>query len=704
MEVKTKRKIPKITNKAIFKTISIYVLYFFGGFILSLGQTANGLKPFGISFVAISRKKGYIFSSLGAIIGYLIFGIDAVSTKYLCGILLAGLGAFLLEISELNSNPAMAVSLASISSLVPSIFVSIKTMADGEAYLVLIGEAVLTGIMAYFYYRSTNANFRQIRFKALPTTDLICIVISATTLFLPLAEMTIWLLYPIRIVAIMIVLFALRYGGEKYGILLSAVLGFTLGLSVNGWLFLSGALVISALISSLFLDGANLGISASFLSVIAIFSIFIGEDIGLSLFLDSFAGAIFFILTPPFITDKIESIFDKEKGLSPEGTLRQNLVLKLRFASSAMSAISDSVDQVREIINEATRKENLALRHKISQEEYITKEIILEKTNQIRMVASDQFISISGMLSDLAEEFGEAELFDSNASEKIRQVLLKEEIFPTNISAIVDKFGRMRVEILLASSSKTLSSPAFREEIGKACNRYFDSAKITNFKNDTMLSFFERPNYALEIGFAQHSAEGELCGDTVKIINDSKGHSILIISDGMGKGNRAALDGAMGAGLLSRLLNAGFGFDSALKVVNSALLVKSNDESLATLDIANIDLFTGKCELLKAGAPASFIIKNNRTTKCELTSMPAGILRGIEFARRTAVLSVGDRVVLMSDGITDLGDKWLMKIFSTMPRDIQECADYILESALKEANGTKIDDMSVIIARLERNE
>lgn len=704
MEVKIKNRIPKITNKAIYKTIIIYVLYFLGGFLLSLGQTVRGLKPFGIAFVATSKKKGYIFSSIGAIIGYLMFGIDIISTKYFCGILLAGLGAFLLEISRLNYNPAMVASLATTSSLIPSLFVSIKAMADGEGYLVILGEAILTGAVAYFYFRSVNANFRQIRFKALPTADLVCIVISATTLFLPLASTKIWLLYPVRIIAIMIVLFSLRYGGEKYGILLSAILGFTIGLSVEGWLFLSGALVVSTLISSLFLEGANLGISASFLAIISIFSIFIGEDIGLSLFLDSFAGAILFILTPSIIGDKIESIFEKEKGLSPEGTLRQNLVLKLRFASSALSAISDSVDQVREIITDATRKENQALRHEISPEEYITKEIILEKTNQIRMVASDQFISISGMLNDLAKEFDEAELFDSNASEKIRQVLSNEDIFPTSISAIVDKFGRMRVEILLASSPNILSSPRLREEIGKACNRYFDGAKITNFKNDTMLSFFERPSYALEIGFAQHSAEGALCGDTVKIINDSKGHSILIISDGMGKGNRAALDGAMGAGLLSRLLNAGFGFDSALKVVNSALLVKSNDESLATLDIANIDLFTGKCELLKAGAPASFIIKNNRTTKCELTSMPAGILRGIEFARRTAVLGIGDKIILMSDGITDLGDKWLMEIFSNLPSDIQKCADYILECALKEAQGKKIDDMSVIIARLERNE
>ena len=178
---------------------------------------------------------------------------------------------------------------------------------------------------------------------------------------------------------------------------------------------------------------------------------------------------------------------------------------------------------------------------------------------------------------------------------------------------------------------------------------------------------------------------------------------MLIISDGMGKGSSAALDGAMGAGLISRLINSGFGFDSALKIVNSALLLKSNEESLATLDIASIDLFTGKCEIFKAGAPSGYIIKNSTATKCELSSMPAGILRGIEFAKRTAILSPSDSIILMSDGITDLGDEWLGEIFSSLPHHPQECADYILNRALEETKNKKRDDMSVIYARLEKN-
>ena len=83
--------------------------------------------------------------------------------------------------------------------------------------------------------------------------------------------------------------------------------------------------------------------------------------------------------------------------------------------------------------------------------------------------------------------------------------------------------------------------------------------------------------------------------------------------------------------------------------------------------------------------------------------MPAGILRGIEFAKRTAVLSPDDSIIMMSDGITDLGDKWIEEAFNASPYGIQQTADYILDRALEATEGTNRDDMSIIFAKLERN-
>ncbi|WP_294836739.1 SpoIIE family protein phosphatase [uncultured Eubacterium sp.] len=703
MEVKIKKRLEENVKSEVLKRVGIFAGYFFAGLITSFGSAVGGLKPFGVALTASARKKGYIFSAFGAVFGYLLTGFNAQNVRYMCAVILTAVGAFLIELLDAYHNPLFSIAIGTVSVLSTGIFVNIRLSAGSEAYFLLLAETMLSAGVTYCYYKAINANFRQMRFKALPISELAYIIISVSTLFLSLGNVAIWRLYPIRIIAVVLVLTATYYAGERLGMILSLSLGFVLGVHSKEALFLCGAFGFSTLVAGLFSSTSIFSTAGAFLASITFFSIATGEEVGLSLFLDGIIGSLIFVLMPTGITDKIEKFFDLGTDLPPDGTLRQNLVLKLRFASNAMSAISDSVDEVRERINDVTRRQNEAMRDTMSDTEYITREIILEKTNQIRMVASDQFISISGMLNDLAKEFDEAEIFDCNASNKIRRLLGEYEIYPTNISAIVDKYGRMRVEILLSSSSAELTGIELKNEIGKICNRYFDTGRITNFKNESMLSFSEKPNYSLEVGFAQFSAEGELCGDTVKIINDSKGHSILIISDGMGKGSRAALDGAMGAGLLSKLINSGFGFDSALKIVNSALLVKSNDESLATLDIANIDLFTGKCELFKAGAPASYIIKDGRLTKCELTSMPAGILRGIEFAKRTAVLSLGDSIILMSDGITDLGERWLKDTISAMPNSVQEGADYILSCAKEEMKDKKADDMSIIFARLERN-
>jgi stage II sporulation protein E len=305
------------------------------------------------------------------------------------------------------------------------------------------------------------------------------------------------------------------------------------------------------------------------------------------------------------------------------------------------------------------------------------------------------------MLEDLAFEFDEAEFFDYKTAGKIRRMLGEYDIYPENISVIVDKFDRMRIEILAPLKTRGLESPRIKSELEKICSRAFEKGKINYSGANMLLSIIEHPNFKMDFGFAQYCAEGKLCGDTVKMINDTRGHMIFIISDGMGKGSRAALDGAMGAGLLSKLLSAGFGFDSSLKVVNSALLVKSSDESLATLDCACVDLFTGKCEFYKAGAPKSYILKGDSVSKCELSSMPAGILRGIEFAKRTTVLNVQDEIIMLSDGITDI-DEALLDDFikSSGAMSPNEKAQSILDFAIENSSARHRDDMSVIVARL----
>ena len=703
MEVKEKTQSKKrIYESKGAKTFFECAAYFVFGFALSAGKAIGGIHPFGISLIAVSKNKNILFSFLGAVAGYIIGGIDIDFARCLASCVLALIGAIAASAFDLNSRPAFPMTIAFFADFLSGFTVNINLGSPYTQFVATIGEALLCSGAAFFFSKSINSSYKRIRLLALPVYDLASIIISFSLLIMNLSYFTISSISPARALAIAAVLLTLRLDNLKLGLITALAAGFSFALSENGALFMLGALAISFLLASAFFEYSFLASAASFLLSTAFFCIFSESKAAAPFFLEALFGALVFLLMPSKINRKLEAL--SEKSIPNDTSLRQSLVLKLRFASGAMAAISESVETVREKINDITRLENSQNRLNMSDEEYIRREIVLEKTNQIRAVASDQFYSISGMLEDLAFEFDEAETFDSDSAEKIRRLLADYDIFPKNISAIIDKFSRMRVEILIDSSAHGIDNPVFQEEIGKICSRYFEKGIITNFSQEAMLSFSERPSYRLEIGFAQHCAEGKLCGDTVKIINNCLGRCILIISDGMGKGSRAALDGAMGAGLISKLINAGFGFDSALKIVNSALLVKSNDESLATLDIASVDMFTGKTEFYKAGAPASYLIKNQSTLKCELSSMPAGILRGVEFAKKSAVLKPGESVVLLSDGISELGDDWIEKmLLSEKEMSPQQKAELIIEEALRKMEGKKTDDMSIIIAKSERN-
>lgn len=63
-------------------------------------------------------------------------------------------------------------------------------------------------------------------------------------------------------------------------------------------------------------------------------------------------------------------------------------------------------------------------------------------------------------------------------------------------------------------------------------------------------------------------------------------------------------------------------------------MVKSEDESLSTVDVTSVDLYTGKTTFKKAGAPVTFVKKNGRVTVREMPSLPAGILNGYKIFNR----------------------------------------------------------------------
>lgn len=681
MTVKDKIKIPEkeIKNISMWAKRTLWGLV---AFFLCRSSVVGGCAPFAVSLIAVSSKTNLIFATVGSALGYIVFCPENDAVRYISSVFICTLGTFALIFFKVKRETFLTMLISCLSVFSTGIVMNVKSGAIFAEYAVTLGEAILALGCTFFFYRAANCSLKRLKLKALPITDLTCVLACASIILSSLSFIKVGGVSFARIVAVLVILSTVRFGSQRFALIISLCLGFALGITEENGLFLLGAYAFSSLLCSLFTSFSSLAISLAFTLSMAFFAV--SADLGtfsICSVAESFIAGIILCLLPNVVTSKFTDLWESGADIAPEGSLRQSLVVRLRFASSALAQVSESVRDVREKINSMS--------------------VVDPNESEIRMVASDQFFSISDMLADLAFEFDEAESFDFKSAGKIRRILGEYDIFPENISVIVDKYDRTRIEILAPSDTKGLDNPRLTNEMCKICKREFERGKINISSAGTMISFMEKPNFKMSVGFSQYCAEGNLCGDTIKTINDSRGHMIFIISDGMGKGSRAALDGAMGAGLLSKLLCAGFGFDSSLKVVNSALLVKSHEESLATLDCVRVDLFSGKCEFYKAGAPRSYIVKNNRVTKCELTSMPAGILRGVEFAKRTTVLNTGDEIVMMSDGITDTSETWLEEFLSLDPDlDPTDKAKAILQIAIEKSDEKHRDDMSVIVAKM----
>ena len=178
----------------------------------------------------------------------------------------------------------------------------------------------------------------------------------------------------------------------------------------------------------------------------------------------------------------------------------------------------------------------------------------------------------------------------------------------------------------------------------------------------------------------------------------------------MGVGRSAYIESSTTIKLLECLLRSGFEKDMAVKTVNSILVLRSPHESFATIDMAVLDLYSGRADFIKICAAASFLISRGRVTVIKSNSLPVGIVEEIEVTTQTKTLQAGDILIMLTDGMLDVyrGIKNQEKWFEAILPDLtglhpQEIADVIMQ--VINTNGGKgrhsPDDRTVLVAKVE---
>ncbi len=224
--------------------------------------------------------------------------------------------------------------------------------------------------------------------------------------------------------------------------------------------------------------------------------------------------------------------------------------------------------------------------------------------------------------------------------------------------------------------------------------------------------FVEEPDYHLLTGAAKAVKEMEqVSGDNYSFYEAETGRMVTILSDGMGSGEKACVDSERVVEKMERLLEAGFRKESAAQMINGALVAAGQEENMSTLDVCDIDMYTGKCEFMKAGAACSYIKRGRLVDRLSALNFPLGVFGQIEPEIIQRVLQSGDYVIMLSDGILDalsqgIGEEMLPEVIGRIEyTNPNEIANQILAYCLKQSNGQIRDDMTVLVIGIwEREE
>ncbi len=338
--------------------------------------------------------------------------------------------------------------------------------------------------------------------------------------------------------------------------------------------------------------------------------------------------------------------------------------------------------------------------------EYKSCEAARKRISQIRFAVAGQFAGMSDILEDLAEEFEDYDQYDLESSDRIVDALSALSLVVVDCSCRISKGKGMVVEVELVLSPKTnVSKSQVMHEISRCCGRTFDSPAISYEQDRVRLVLTQRAKFDVDIGSSAHIFnDGELCGDCINYFNNGMGSTVVMLSDGMGTGGRAAVDSNMAVSIMSKLLKAGLSYDCALQVVNSSLMIKSEDESMATLDVLDFNLFSGKAELYKAGACTTYIRKNGKMYRKCMQGLPIGILNEVRFYKESISLNENDMILMVSDGVLCLDDDEIEQhLNKTDSKSAQEIASEIVNHAKNRRNGDHDDDITAIVIRVLEN-
>ncbi len=736
------------------------------GFLSACASVTGGVGPFGVAAAAGVPYENIFPAALGVVVGYTIHIGDSAAIRYIVAAVAVVAVRWLAgEVWDKKSHlftmfaPFLAAVAVGFAGLIPLA----SSSANIYDWVTWLSQITLSFALAYFFTRGMRTLQGGITNPG--KLEIAALLLCAGVAMAGLASFTVLDVSVGRVAAVLVILLASSLGGASAAAVAGLSLGFVMGMVTGDFVGYLGIYGMGGLLAGLFGNFGKLTATAAFVLCSGFLTLMGPATTSYAGLFEVMGGSVLYMVLPGSAVAQMNHYFPKTSRHTD--SIKTAVWDRIDQTASALMDISwatkevshklevmspsdkdaiydrianglcrrcsrnakcwqlhynDTTDAITKGIDSLKKPDTDGIVHlpevftqrcnrterfaAAVQQEYLShkvKEKNRRKTSSVRSVVTDQFEGIAMFLEDIKEQIGDMVDGDRRQREQVTELFHRLHLAPEWVVCI-NEGGRLVIQASLPTyKAKQVNRQQLTEELKTLLSRNFTLPAFKNLDTRAVVTLTEKPLFEVKTGGSQVVAgDNKYCGDSWKKFTANNKMN-LVISDGMGTGNAAAVDSAMATSLITRLIQAGLRYESALKLINSALLVKSGEESLATLDITSLNLHTGLADFYKAGAAPTIVRKGGKVGIVESTSLPAGILGGVAFEHASIMLGENDMILMMSDGAVTTGVDWIMnELEKYKGNDPEELCNKIAGAAKLRREDGREDDITVVCQMIRK--
>lgn len=719
MELTSARKLQK-NLKIQWKTAAFT-------FLLSVAPLGGSLLPFGVCFLCAVPKKERKNAFVGALLGTLFDRCIPLAAFCVCFVF------FVLRAKDKVGaiGAKTKILLSSSVSFLRAAYLAVLTIASAKDVFMIIATLLSYPLFTCLFsgYFDKRKDIRPKRYEA----SLAAIAFCLTLLF---SGIKVFDVSVAVVPASFFTLCAARSKGFAFGGVCGIICGLPCGGAVTGALGVLGmtygllvneieplALLLSFMLSTsgfFYLSGTH-GLLAFGLTLLVVFAAFVPLRKRISVHKSAAASlekrahdrrisryaAAFSSLSSLFYT-----VSEKTKEVSITD-LNQQIVKCVENHCQHCSGCDLDQSEISNFFTSEVRKSGVAAFSRIPQ--HISSVcpnacLMARDVNDLPELRrregekglkqmADEYSAFSSILIDAAKKQEDSGRSDKELAEKIKKMLCANKINCDGVNVCGTRL--YEITVFGVKPDRITATPfEISRLISSVVGVSLSEPEFVPHDDYILMRLRAIPSLRIEFSKVSEAKNGEtVCGDTVSVFENDEKYFYCLVSDGMGSGRDAALTSRLSAIMLEKLLTVGAEKESALKLLNKAL-VEKQEEVFATVDLLEIDRIRKTATLIKAGAAPTVVIRNGKSVKLEARTPPAGIMKNVIADKKVFKIEKGDLIVMLSDGVLQTGNDFMLLPENGIPPmpSARALASALIREARKSCETA--DDMSVCVLRI----